>query len=53
MKKFICLAFIPVITGVLTGLNGASYFVPEQLGLALMINIPVCMLATAINTFTK
>ena len=37
------------MAGVIAAANGASYLVPEELGLAIAINFPVCAISAAIN----
>jgi hypothetical protein len=53
MKTFVCIILIPALTGILTAANGASFLNPDELSLALMINIPICLVSTAIHYFTE
>jgi len=45
MLGFIFLFLIPGIAGFVTAANGASYFKPDELHLALMINVPICLIS--------
>jgi hypothetical protein len=45
MKFFIFIILIPMIAGIVTAHNGASYFVLDELPTALAINIPICIIS--------
>jgi hypothetical protein len=53
MKFFIFIVLIPMTTGVITAANGASYFNTDELHLALMINIPICVLSSLLHSNIK
>jgi hypothetical protein len=46
MKFFIFIILIPMIAGIVTAHNGASYFVLDELPMALAINIPICIISS-------
>ena len=48
---FIFFILIPFISGVLTETNVASHFIAEELPIAIVIDISICILSTIIGCF--
>lgn len=52
MRFFIFIILIPAVAGLATAHNGASYFVLDELPMALAINIPVCFISNVVYWIT-
>jgi len=52
MKAFIFIVLIPCAAGVISAINGVGYF-DGNLGLAMAINLPICIASTAIHLLTE
>lgn len=48
MKFFIFIVLIPAIASIIAAHNGASYFVLDELPMALAVNIPICFISSVV-----